>query len=103
MTPFQHYLQIAAIPDLEAALYVYGPLGIFCLYFMYRDEKREKSIATATGATQSEIRALSHRINGMSKALILDVLSRPGLGDTARRMGEEMLATNGSKDGHGPE
>lgn len=99
MTPFQHYLQIAAIPDLEAALYVYGPLGIFCLYFMYRDEKREKAAIAQALLIQTEIRTLSHRINGISKALILDVLSRNNLGETARRMGEEMLAANGaSKD-----
>lgn len=59
--------QAAAEP--VSILLAYGPMGVILLWFMARGEK-----------LVVEIRSLSHRIDGLSKALLMDLMSRDSVG-----------------------
>lgn len=59
----------------------HGPVVAVLAWFMLRGEK-----------IVLEIRSLSHRIDGMTKAMLVDVLSRDSCGPSAREMAREMLA-----------
>ena len=50
-------------------LITYGPLGVISAWLMFRAEK-------AFG----EIRSLGHRIDGLTKALLMDMVSRDNCG-----------------------
>ena len=76
---------IAQVVAESQALYIYGPLGIFCAYFILRGEKMGNIVL-------KEMRSLSHRIDGMTRAMLVDVLSREGIGGHARLEAEKMLA-----------
>jgi hypothetical protein len=65
-----HYIldQAAAI-DPGSILISYGPMGVILGWFMLRAEK-----------LVVEIRSLSHRIDGLTKALLMDLVSRDSVG-----------------------
>lgn len=73
------FLATVDIAGLQASLLTYGPLGVITVWLMLREEKRDKTI-----------RDLSHRINGLSKALLVDILARP-IDSTTRQLAKEML------------
>ena len=68
------------VNDHQAALFAYGPLGVICAWFMWRFEAMVK-----------EFRTLSHRIDGMTPAMLVDVISRGADNPVAKRTAEEML------------
>ena len=70
------------MPDLNLAslLVAYGPMGIMLVWFMWRFETMVKAF-----------RSLSHTIDGMTRAMLVDVMSRPGATTTVRRAATEML------------
>lgn len=72
----------AAAGEVNAgtAMVVYGPMGIFCGWFMLRVEKLINKVS-----------GLGHRLDGMSKSLMVDVLSRESSGPTARAMAQAIL------------
>ena len=72
-----------AAPALNAAnaLWIYGPMYAMLGWFMLRGER-----------IMSEIRVLSHRIDGLTKAMLVDVLSRENAGSQTRQTAQEMLA-----------
>lgn len=78
--------------DWSSGLIIYGPLGIICLWFMWRDDQRDKLLKEMSTTSNAEIRGLSHRISGLSKALMLDVVAREGVGERTRKIAEDMLA-----------
>lgn len=65
---------------LGNGLLVYGPMGLVLAWFMLRGE-----------AVVKEIRGLGHRIDGLTKALLVDVLSREHAGSKTREAAREML------------
>ena len=68
--------------NLNAVLFMYGPLGIMCSWMMWQFPKMV-----------GEIRNLSHRIDGMTRAMLVDVLSRNGsVNPAAHKAAQEMLA-----------
>lgn len=72
------------IAQLEAnapALYTYGPMGVILGWFMWRGEK-----------LAGEVRSLAHRIDGLTRALLVDMMNRDSTGPAARRYAEEALA-----------
>lgn len=75
------------VPNLYAVMVNFGPLGVVLAWFMFRGEK-----------VITEIRSLSHRIDGLTKAMLVDVLSREGTGHTARQMAQEMMAKIEARD-----
>lgn len=59
----------------------YGPLGVVCLWLMYRDERRG-----------NESRAVGHRIDGLTKALLVDMTERESCGVNTKRYAREEIA-----------
>ncbi len=57
---------------------IYGPMGIMLAWFMLRSEKA--------------MNTLSHRIDGMTRAMLVDTLSRENVGSSSRKLAEEMLS-----------
>lgn len=85
MIPLTLLGQIASSPlsavSPESVLIAYGPMGIMLVWFMWRFE-----------ALQGSFRSLSSRIDGMTKALLVDVMSRPTTGPNVRQAAGDMLA-----------
>lgn len=65
----------------QPALYTYGPMGIMLGWFMWRNER-----------LIPEIRTLSHRIDGLTKALLMDMISRDTSGPHTIQQAREALA-----------
>lgn len=65
----QQLIAQAVAVDPGSILLTYGPMGIVLGWFMLRGEK-----------LVVEIRSLSHRIDGLSKALLMDLMSRDSVG-----------------------
>lgn len=68
-------------PSILALLVAYGPMGIVLAWFLIRFERLPKAFAT-----------LSHRIDGLTRAMLLDVASRENCGNGSKRIANEMLA-----------
>lgn len=76
----------AQVPELNmtTALVIYGPMGGMIAWFMLRAER--------------SLRTLSHRIDGMTRALLVDVISRDTAGVHAKNSARQMLAEIEAKD-----
>lgn len=83
---------IAQLAQEHTALYTYGPLGVFCCWFMWRFEDYKKQARSSVEETNKEIRVLSHRIDGMTRAMWADMIDRDSTGPHARKFAEEMLS-----------
>ncbi len=59
----------------------FGLLGVVLGYFMYQGYR-----------LPAEIRSLAHRIDGMTKALLMDLISRDGVGPHAREEARKAIA-----------
>lgn len=83
-------------PDLSAVLLAYGPLGVFCVYFMVRDERRDKSFRETmhdnTDRTTKALGEVSHKLNGLSRALIFNAATNApnGIKEMAQKELERM-------------
>lgn len=75
-----HFI-LAQLEQNATALYTYGPMGIILGWFMWRGEK-----------LAGEVRGLAHRIDGLTRALLVDMLNRENSGPATRRYAEEALA-----------
>lgn len=75
--------QVAAqiATDNAHTLLAYGPLGIICGWFMWRGEK-----------VVSEIAGLAHRIDGLTKALLVDMANRETCGVQTKAYAREAIA-----------
>lgn len=93
------FAQAAVTHDYGSALLTYGPLGIICAYLLYRDERRDKAAGERSELTNEELRKLSHRLSGMSKALIVDVLAR-SIDEHTRKIAQDLLEKNGNGTEH---
>lgn len=70
-----------AMPENFGLLLNYGPLGIVLMWFMLRFEK-----------LVVEIRSLSHRLDGLTKALLMDLVSRDSTGPATRAQAQQEIA-----------
>lgn len=81
--------QVAVHEDL---LFAYGPMGIILAWFMFRAEK-----------VAAKIGDLAHRIDGLTKALLIDMVERessPKVREYARETIAKIDARNAApKDG----
>lgn len=91
------FLATIEIAGIAQALITYGPLGLICAYLIYRDEKREKDRAAHDqlyglkfDTMIEEIRKLSHRLSGLSKGLLMDIMERTQDANT-RQLAKDML------------
>lgn len=72
---------LAQVSDLAPALLQYGPLGAMCLWFMFRCER-----------LFGEISSLGHRIDGLTKALLVDMANRESCGIQTKVYAKEAIA-----------
>lgn len=74
---------LAQIADVNptTVLVAYGPMGVMLAWFMWRFEAMIKAF-----------RGLSHQIEGMSKALLVEVMSRPSTSPSTRQVATDLLA-----------
>ncbi len=70
-----------AATDNAPLLLSYGPLGIMCAWLMYKGEK-----------VFTEIRDLAHRIDGLTKALLVDMANRDTCGIQTKRYAQDAIA-----------
>lgn len=84
-----HLAQLTTTVELNtaSALVVYGPMGAMLLWFMVRFESMVKAFGI-----------LSHRIDGVTRAMLLDVASRDSAGPQVKRIAQEMLAKIEARD-----
>lgn len=54
-------------------LLTYGPMGVVLAWFMWRGEK-----------LSGEIRSLAHRIDGLTRALLMDLVNRDSAGPATK-------------------
>lgn len=67
--------------DNSMVLVTYGPLGIITAWFMWRAER-----------VFIEIRALAHRIDGLTKALLVDMANRETTGVQTKIYARDAIA-----------
>ncbi len=67
-----HYLaQLAQSVDVQGTMLSYGPLGFFCLYFAYRDEKRAIQMRESESKNFEYQADIMHRLDGLTRALLV--------------------------------
>lgn len=67
--------------DHASVLFTYGPLGVISAWLMFRAEK-----------LFGEVRTLAHRIDGLTKALLVDMIDRDTCGLATKRYAREEVA-----------
>ena len=72
---------LALAAEAAPVLLSYGPLGIMCAWFMWRAER-----------VFTEIRDLAHRIDGLTKALLIDMANRETCGVQTKAYAKEAIA-----------
>ena len=76
--------QVSSI-DFSSPLFREGTLGVMLAWFMFRFEKW-------SDRTVKELRTLSHRQDGLTKALLITELSRDTIGEHGKKAAQEMIA-----------
>lgn len=84
MSLYNFFAQIATDHPL---LLSYGPLGIMCAWLMTRGEK-----------VFSEIRGLGHRIDGLTRAMLMDMVQRDNVGKVAKEYARGAIAKIDARD-----
>lgn len=76
-------LLIAQLDESGSKLTVYGPMGIICLWLMYRDEKRSKE----GEKLRESIEKVAHQMKGLNRNLLYQAASHgpAGLREVAQR------------------
>jgi hypothetical protein len=77
--------------EYQQPLLTYGPLGVMTLWFMLRGEKIANGVI-------SELRDLSHRMDGITRAMLADVLTREGANEYAKKFVADQLAKIEARD-----
>ncbi len=72
---------IAELADNASPLLTYGPLGAICAWFMFRGEK-----------VAAKIGDLAHRIDGLTKALLVDMVNRENVGVKTKQYAVDTIA-----------
>ena len=79
---------IAELAESQPLLFAYGPLGIILAWFMLRAEKGFAKIGD-----------LAHRIDGLTKALLVDMIERDSIGSTTRKYAVETIKRIDARSG----
>ena len=89
--------------DAQPEIAGYGLLGTVLGWFMYLGTKVpsaiHKSSQEATDRVIAEIKPLAHRMDGFSKALLIDVLSRDSTRPAVRDLAQAELAKIDARQG----
>lgn len=78
------------LPFLNAIV-VYGPMALMLYWFMWRAERKSEQVL-------EHLAKLSHRINGITKAMLVDVISRDNYNGAAREAAQRMLGEMEASD-----
>jgi hypothetical protein len=73
--------QAAQALDSSPILLAYGPMGLMLAWFMLRGEK-----------LASKVVDLAHRIDGLTKALLVDMVDRDTAGPHVKQYAKETIA-----------
>lgn len=77
--------QINEMQVFMNALITYGPMGLMLAWLLMRGERKMEMIV-------DRLDRLSHRINGITKAMLMDVVSRENHhNEKARELAQRML------------
>lgn len=89
------------LPFLNA-LVIYGPMGVTLAWFMWRAEKKLEEVALRAEKRSDQVMEhlgrLSHRINGITKAMLMDVISRDNHHGAAKEAAQRMLVEMEASD-----
>jgi hypothetical protein len=81
--------------DLVSAISVYGPMGLMLAWFAFMGQRfLEKVVSTnekAFADLLTELRRISHRLSGLERAMLADIISRESTGAEAKRIAQQML------------
>jgi hypothetical protein len=80
--------QIAA-EQAAGPLLIYGPLGIVCAWLMWKIERMETKMTDALGTKLGD---LAHRIDGLTKALLVDMVNREDTGIATKKYANEAIS-----------
>ena len=76
-------------------LIVYGPMAVGLSWFAFRAENlmKDLKVPITSGFSESnlEVRRMAHRLHGMQKAMLVEVMAHPGTNESARDIAEKML------------
>lgn len=73
--------QVNEMAGANPVLFTYGPMGVILAWFMWRGEK-----------FICELKVLSHRMDGLTRAQLMDLVNRDSCGPQTKKVAEEMLA-----------
>ena len=83
--------EIAVAGD-GGALLTYGPLGIITAWLMYRDEKRATAFRDSETRNAQHHHDILHRIDGLTKALLVEKIESDATSDYVRKYASETIA-----------
>lgn len=84
--------EIAVAGDGGATLVTYGPLGIITAWLMYRDEKRATAFREIENKNGSYHHDILHRIDGLTKALLVDKVESEHTSPSVRKYAQDTIA-----------
>ena len=70
-----------ATDNAAPVLFTYGPMGVILAWFMLRGEK-----------VVSKIADLSHRVDGLTKAMLVDMIERESAGPHVKQFARDAIA-----------
>lgn len=83
---------LAAGGEDTLSLVTYGPLGIITAWLMYRDEKRALQVRQSEARNADYHHDVLHRIDGLTKALLVDKIESVDATPEVRRYARETVA-----------
>ncbi len=78
---------VAQLAENTSVLYTYGPMGVVLAWFMWRGEKLAGKISD-----------LAHRIDGLTRALLVDMIDREASGPHVKKYAQEAIASIDARD-----
>lgn len=85
---------LAQVVEANPALYAYGPLGIICAFFMWRDVARDRE----REMFMQTVRDVGHRVDGLTKALLVDMVNKENVGPKTKQYAVEAIAKIDARD-----
>lgn len=86
------FAQIAQEMLPQTGLAVYGPLGLITCWLMWRDERRAIQMKESEDRATEQQRDVMHRIDGLTRALLVDMVERDSAGAHAKSFARDAIA-----------
>lgn len=88
---------LAQLPDWSNTLVNAGALGICLLFFMWRDVKREEREEKRNVERDNAVKDLTSAMNHLTRAITLEVLTRPNVVKRAQDEAREISEAIGER------